>query len=156
MEGWMNSPGHRDNILSAKYTELGVGYFTGQGTFPNYWVQDFGVRGDVTPMILAGDAATTTTRDLDVYVHGSWQEIRLRNDNGEWSKWMPFNNSFTWTINDGRGDHYVAAELRGGGAIRTSCDKITLDVPAVAGAPVNAAHKLYMPAVQTDPPRNCE
>ena len=66
-------------------------------------------------MILAGEAATTTTRDLDVYVHGTWSQMRLRNDNGDWSDWQPFANSFTWTIADGRGEHYVAAELRSGG-----------------------------------------
>jgi uncharacterized YkwD family protein len=26
MNGWMNSPGHRANILNAEYTEIGVGY----------------------------------------------------------------------------------------------------------------------------------
>lgn len=37
MDGWMNSPGHRANILSAKYTKIGVGYVA-QG---NYWTQVF-------------------------------------------------------------------------------------------------------------------
>ena len=111
----MNSDGHRGNILNPGYTEFGVGYYSGSGQFPSYWVQDFGVRSDVTPMILAGEAATTTTRDIDVYVHGTWNQMRLRNDNGDWSDWQPFANSFTWTINDGRGEHYVAAELRNGG-----------------------------------------
>lgn len=31
IEGWMNSPGHRANILDGKYTEIGVG--TARGTF---------------------------------------------------------------------------------------------------------------------------
>ena len=35
MEGWMNSPGHRANILNANYTHLGVGFYN------NYWTQDF-------------------------------------------------------------------------------------------------------------------
>ena len=39
MNAWMNSSGHRANILSADYTELGVGLATGpRGT---YWVQLF-------------------------------------------------------------------------------------------------------------------
>jgi uncharacterized protein YkwD len=156
MDGWMNSPGHRANILNSSYTELGVGYFAGTGTFPSYWVQDFGVRGDVTPMILAGEAATTSTRNIDVYVHGKWSEMRLRNDNGEWTEWQPFANSFAWTINDGRGDHYVAAELRSGGTLRTSCDKITLDVPALSAGMVDAPRKLFMPAIQSGPPPVCE
>ncbi len=156
MEAWMNSEGHRVNILNPGYTEFGVGYYSGAGQFPSYWVQDFGVRSDVTPMILAGEAATTTTRDIAVYVHGTWNQMRLRNDNGEWSDWKPFANSFSWTINDGRGEHYVAAELRNGGALRTSCDMITLDVPAVSAGMVDAPKKLYMPAIQSGPPTACE
>ena len=40
MNGWMNSPGHRANILNSSYTEIGVGYVTdGSGT--GYWVQEF-------------------------------------------------------------------------------------------------------------------
>lgn len=40
MKGWMNSPGHRANILSSSYTEIGVGYVTdSNGT--TYWVQHF-------------------------------------------------------------------------------------------------------------------
>ena len=37
MNSWMNSPGHRANILSAKYTKIGVGYVAGG----NYWTQVF-------------------------------------------------------------------------------------------------------------------
>ena len=40
MESWMNSEGHRENILSSEYSELGVGYAEG-GTQRTYWVQQF-------------------------------------------------------------------------------------------------------------------
>ena len=36
---WMNSEGHRKNILNAGFTEIGVGYSTGGGT--TYWTQMF-------------------------------------------------------------------------------------------------------------------
>lgn len=39
MDGWMNSEGHRANILSPKYNKLGVGYVK-TGSVP-YWVQLF-------------------------------------------------------------------------------------------------------------------
>lgn len=38
MTAWMNSPGHRANILNCKFTRIGVGV---AGT-RNYWVQNFG------------------------------------------------------------------------------------------------------------------
>ena len=41
--GWLNSPGHCSNIMSASYKELGVGMATG-GSYGTYWVQDFGAR----------------------------------------------------------------------------------------------------------------
>ena len=37
VNGWMNSSGHRANILNASYTQIGVGYVA-QG---NYWTQMF-------------------------------------------------------------------------------------------------------------------
>ena len=40
MNAWMNSSGHRANILNKNYTELGVGYYKG-GSYGHYWVQTF-------------------------------------------------------------------------------------------------------------------
>ncbi len=40
MNDWMNSSGHRANILNKNYTQLGVGYVTG-GEYGTYWVQLF-------------------------------------------------------------------------------------------------------------------
>lgn len=37
VDAWMNSSGHRANILSASYTQIGVGYYAGG----NYWTQMF-------------------------------------------------------------------------------------------------------------------
>jgi len=48
MNGWVHSAGHRENILTAAYAELGIGYLPGQ-TFQGYdgatlWSQEFGLR----------------------------------------------------------------------------------------------------------------
>lgn len=40
MNSWMNSSGHRQNILNKNYTQLGVGYFQG-GQYGTEWVQLF-------------------------------------------------------------------------------------------------------------------
>ena len=40
MQAWMNSPGHRANILGEGYTKLGVGYAVDSKGTP-YWVQMF-------------------------------------------------------------------------------------------------------------------
>ncbi|WP_343450841.1 CAP domain-containing protein [Micromonospora oryzae] len=39
MDAWMNSPGHRANILNCSFTEIGVGVANSNGP---YWTQDFG------------------------------------------------------------------------------------------------------------------
>ncbi|RNF39988.1 S-layer homology domain-containing protein [Planococcus salinus] len=40
---WMDSQGHRENILRASYTHIGVGYAEDQDGFP-YWVHMFSIR----------------------------------------------------------------------------------------------------------------
>ncbi|MEM6400315.1 MAG: CAP domain-containing protein [Cyanobacteria bacterium P01_D01_bin.116] len=47
VRGWMNSPGHRENILNPDYQEIGIGYYylandTGEINYNSYWTQDFG------------------------------------------------------------------------------------------------------------------
>ena len=38
---WMDSPGHRANILSGSFTKIGVGYFHTDDGYRDYWVQMF-------------------------------------------------------------------------------------------------------------------
>ncbi|TYR81240.1 SafA/ExsA family spore coat assembly protein [Priestia megaterium] len=40
VKAWMNSDGHRKNILSSQFTEIGVGYAKG-GSYGHYWTQMF-------------------------------------------------------------------------------------------------------------------
>ncbi|MGF1648000.1 MAG: CAP domain-containing protein [Kineosporiaceae bacterium] len=40
MAAWMDSPGHRENILNCSFEDLGVGYVEGSGG--PWWVQNFG------------------------------------------------------------------------------------------------------------------
>ncbi len=43
MTAWMNSPGHRANILNCALKQIGVGYATGSSSqYGVYWTQDFG------------------------------------------------------------------------------------------------------------------
>jgi uncharacterized protein YkwD len=39
---WMNSPGHRSNMLNPVYTHIGVGYmYTATSTYGGYYTADF-------------------------------------------------------------------------------------------------------------------
>lgn len=47
VQGWINSDGHRANLLNTNYTQLGVGYVflandTGSQNWNHYWTQTFG------------------------------------------------------------------------------------------------------------------
>jgi uncharacterized protein YkwD len=45
-EQWMDSPGHRDNILDPDYTEIGIGYYLNapDTAYDHYWVNVFGKK----------------------------------------------------------------------------------------------------------------
>jgi hypothetical protein len=139
MNGWMNSPGHRDNILRESVWEIGVGYYQGGGDYYRYWVQDFGRRSDIYPLIINRDAAATESRDVSIYLYGDWQQMRLRNDDEPWTAWQPFQTTIDWTLPSGVGQHTVHAEMRAGGQTATSQDTIYLAVspPALGDLPGN-------------------
>lgn len=66
MEGWMNSEGHRANILNSSFKKIGIGYtYDDQAEWKHYWVQMFG--GNLTyPDTLSTSAiltASITTRN---------------------------------------------------------------------------------------------
>ena len=47
MKGWVNSPGHYENMVTASFTDVGFGFAQGRpkDKFDSYWVQKFGVAG---------------------------------------------------------------------------------------------------------------
>lgn len=45
VQGWLNSPGHKENILRTSYTEIGIGFATSATSqYEQYWTQVFGDR----------------------------------------------------------------------------------------------------------------
>jgi putative cell wall-binding protein len=74
MNGWMNSTGHRENILRGSFTRIGIGYVESG----NYWVQIFaGYPGDSAPAltqtpvpVISGTPAIGQTLTAQV---GTWQ-----------------------------------------------------------------------------------
>ncbi len=126
VQAWLDSPGHRQNILSTYNDEIGVGYFDGNGSYYRYWTQDFGNRGDVYPLVINGEAAETTERMVSLYVYGNWDEIRLKNNDDTWTDWHAFQNEINWTLPATNGEHRVTAEMRNEDNNTTSSDTILL------------------------------
>lgn len=66
MEGWMNSSGHRANILNADFMHMGVGYeYNGSTQYGAYWVQLFCTSWNCsyTSFEILGDADMNTPVD---------------------------------------------------------------------------------------------
>jgi uncharacterized protein YkwD len=147
VQGWMDSPGHRANLLNPSYWEIGVGYWLGDGEWDHYWVQDFGRRSDVYPLVINAEADSTTGKTVRLYIYGTtaeWQELRLRNENGEWSPWQAFTNELTWELASGSGPRTVSVELRGPAGSTTSQDSIQLFSDGDRKLP-EAKYRLFLP-----------
>ena len=94
--GWMNSTGHRKNILEANYTGVGVGCFNYKGI--NFWVQCF---SDIT----ADGAVRTGTASATAAVSASTDYINMSgklaentfSSAGETTTFTISNNNVGWT-----------------------------------------------------------
>lgn len=85
VEAWMNSSGHRENILDQKFTHIGIGYTdqkctvvtsTGSGQIKNGWVQLFvGDKCSITAIALSQPSVScpqgTSLDDLNLFVEAT-------------------------------------------------------------------------------------
>lgn len=144
MTGWMNSSGHRANLLRTTVWELGVGYASG-----NYWVQDFGRKSGRYPLVINREAGLTTTRSVALYLYGAgtWTHMRLKNDtDAGFGPWQAFQTDVAWTLGPGNGLRTVSVELsnNGGASVgATASDTITLNVANMMTALPAALTFLY-------------
>ncbi len=149
MSAWMGSSGHRANILSSNFREIGVGYeyngggstneldFDGNcnadnygGPYHRYWTQNFGSRNGVFPVIINREAivATSQTVNLFIYDPGGASQMRFRNESGSWSAWINYNPDHTWQLSAGNGQKTVYSEVRtSSGQTYTASDVIELN-----------------------------
>lgn len=140
MDGWMNSGGHRDNILRDGLCEIGAGYtYQSATTYKHFWSQTFGCRWNTYPVVINGEAAVTGSVHVTLYIYGvGWaQQMRLSNDGVNWTKWMPYQSNYDWTLLDGSGERTVFVEIRNGTTVYLNSDTIILIGP----------HRLFVPLV---------
>lgn len=124
MEGWMASPGHKANILTAGFRELGVGYYYDEAdTFPGpygyhyYWVQNFGARNLVYPVVIENEAYDTADATVEVYIHGSgWAVTMAVSEDPDFAGavWQAYSPTVTWQLSPGAGLKTVHVRLRNG------------------------------------------
>ena len=77
MEGWMNSPGHRANILTESFKSMGVGHIVVDGV--NYWVQCFG-QGEAVEPAKKQTGSVTRTNKVEVVDAAIWLSTKYTSD----------------------------------------------------------------------------
>lgn len=165
MNQWMNSAGHRANILSTSYNELGAGYYndpsdtqvkrtgntctpngTTSGNFRHYWTQNFGRRGSQVLLVVAREAYQVSSCIADVYIHASGQsQMRFSNDGSTWSAWETFANDKIWTLAGATGSTAtVRVQTRvGSGSPITATDTVRLGVGCSGGGDTPPQSRIF-------------
>ena len=134
VQAWMNSPGHRANMLGADFREAGGGYaYCADCTYHRYWTMDFGARNAVYPVVINGEAWSTNSAYVQLYVYGPADQMRFRNAGGAWSDWMTYQPSKAWTLSaDGGSPAVVYAQVKQGPTVLESNDSIHILPPEIS------------------------
>lgn len=69
INGWLNSPGHRANLLAAGHREIGLGYYRRAGDGRGYIAQMFGNDAAYAPVIIEHEAINTLNPSVALYIH---------------------------------------------------------------------------------------
>lgn len=107
--GWMNSPGHRENILNSKYREIGVAVRQGIYKGAKVWmaVQEFGRPLKDCPEIDVQLKATITENEMQIHLRQDqlqamnieMADAQARGDATTYNAMVPKYNEFVAQIN---------------------------------------------------------
>jgi hypothetical protein len=115
IEGWMNSPGHRANLLDPNSREIGLGYYLRDTDGRGYVTQDFGHDPVYSPVLIENEAISTTTSVINLYIYdresgggfaglSSAAQMQISNEacfTG--ATWKSYTAEKPWTLNSGSG-----------------------------------------------------
>jgi len=121
VDGWMDSGGHRSNILNSEHREVGLGYSnTNRG-----WIgQDFGRDPAYPPVIINNEAPSTNSRQVSLYVYdredsGGFAALRpavdMQVSEDECfvnASWIGFDNQHPFTLSSPTGWKQVFVRTR--------------------------------------------
>ena len=126
---WMNSAGHRANILNANVREIGVGFVYQPDDQPDvrlpdgslggpyfyYWTQDFGARYNVYPVVINLEAPAADNPQVTLTIHGQGWATQMRvSSRSDFAgvAWEPYATTKSWLLEAGNGVHTVYVQLR--------------------------------------------
>ncbi len=114
VDGWMDSPGHRENILRESYRELGVGLHRGRGRVMATQVFGSGQVIDVTAMTLAPAEDGYRVRIEGVVGDTAYRSVTVTVDGEQVGDEIPANPGERITLE---------AQIPGGGAHELGIDR---------------------------------
>jgi uncharacterized protein YkwD len=124
IQGWMNSPGHRDNLLDPNSREVGLGYYLRTSDYRGYVTQDFGHDPVYPPVIIENEAINTTDRLVNLYVYdreagggfaGMGPAVQMMvSDDACFADaaWEVYTTERPWTLKSGQGWREVYVKTR--------------------------------------------
>ncbi len=124
VNGWMNSEGHRRNLLSAAYREIGVGYYKHAENNKGYIVQEFAYDPAYAPVIIENEAPSVTSPQVQIYIYNTESgegfrgmspaiEMMLANEpNFTEAEWQPYASEVSWQLEAGEGWRTVYVKTR--------------------------------------------
>ncbi len=156
VSGWLAGGQMTDWLLSANWDEIGVGYYANSEQTRKYWVVHQGTSSN-TPLVINYEAIEAFSTSVDLYVYGNFDTMRLRNNGGEWSDWIPFQNEIAWSMDNFVGQQTVEAEMWGFNTVVFSSDSITVlntssETPTPSPTPEPTVTPTPLP---TPPPLTC-
>ena len=124
IDGWMNSSGHRANLLDPNSREIGLGYYLRSSDGRGYVTQDFGHDPVYPPVIIENEAISTTTPSVGLYIYdresgggfagmGPAAQMMVSNDacfTG--AAWEPYAADKAWTLDADQGWRSVYVKTR--------------------------------------------
>lgn len=158
MNGWMNSPGHKSNILSSKFNTIGIGVFKHNGSL--YFTQMFTDVKSTTPTKPSNKKVTrsinTLSNNIKISMNendlaikkGSSENLYVENLNQGWPHvYANLNNSnITWTSSNKN----VAEVSKEGVVLAVGSGKTTIKATLSNG--VSTSCKVVVEKDSTVPP----
>src|SRR5215211_6222986 len=123
INGWMNSPGHRANLLDPNSREIGLGYYRRSSDGRGYVTQDFGNDAVYAPAIIQYEAVSTTSQNVKLYIYDrlaggftnfspARQMMVSNNARFSGAAWEPYKANKAWTLPGGTGWRTVYVKTR--------------------------------------------
>lgn len=122
--GWMNSSGHRANLLDPGSREIGLGYYRRLSDGRGYVTQDFGADAVYAPVVIENEALNTNSQLVNLYIYnrqagGGFREFSPATEmmvgkdrcfTG--ASWEPYQNEKIFTLDPGTGWRSVYVRTR--------------------------------------------